>query len=54
MGLIDTLACPHFDGGTLGVKRREAFEQDCEQALGCGRCYRRQLRHRGGRTGCIE
>ena len=27
MGLIDALACPHFDGETDGIARREAFQQ---------------------------
>ena len=27
MGLIDALACPHFDGETAGVERRQAFRQ---------------------------
>ena len=36
MGLIDTLVCPHFDGESLGVKRREAFEQDVRLRTGVG------------------
>ena len=34
MGLIDTLACPHFDGGSLGVKRREDFERTVRKHSG--------------------
>ena len=36
MGLIDTLVCPHFDGVSLGVKRREAFEQNVRKHSGVG------------------
>ena len=28
IGLIDALVCPHFDGESLGVKRREAFQEN--------------------------
>lgn len=36
IGLVDTLVCPHFDGESLGVKRREAFEQDVRKRTGVG------------------
>ena len=36
MGLIDALACPHFDGGSLGVKRREDFERTVRKHSGVG------------------
>ena len=36
MGLIDALVCPHFDGESLGVKRREAFQQNVRKHSGVG------------------
>ena len=36
MGLIDALVCPHFDGESLGMKRREAFEQTVRKHSGVG------------------
>ena len=32
MGLIDALVCPHFDGESLGVKRREAFQENMRRS----------------------
>ena len=36
MGLIDALVCPHFDGESLGVKRREAFQDNVRKRSGVG------------------
>ena len=38
MGLIDSLACPHFDGETAGVKRKQDFLQMVQRhrAMGVG------------------
>ena len=36
MGLINALACPHFNGESLGVKRKEAFEKNLLKHSGVG------------------
>lgn len=36
IGLIDALVCPHFDGESLGVKRREAFQKNMRRYPGLG------------------
>ena len=36
MGLIDALVCPHFDEESLGIERREAFQDDLRRRSGVG------------------
>ena len=36
IGLVDALACPHFDGETAGIGRRLAFEQMLRKHPGIG------------------
>ena len=36
MGLVDALACPHYDGETAGVKREQDFKQMVKKQGGMG------------------